>query len=175
MSTEPLKRVVIREARPEDDAVVGELLVQAFITQYAKKLPEVVYTEDRKRALRDVESKRAVAKVWVAELDGRVVGTVALWPPGAPGSEAWLPEAADLRHLATSVDVHGQGLSTPLLDEAERVAREEWRVPAICLHVRRGAEGVERMYMRRGYVREPAGDLELPTVSLVAYVLRFPR
>ncbi|HEY0094347.1 MAG TPA: N-acetyltransferase, partial [Archangium sp.] len=83
--------------------------------------------------------------------------------------------AADLRHLATSVDVHGQGLSAPLLDEAERVAREEWRVPAICLHVRRGVEGVARMYMRRGYVREPAGDLELPTVSLVAYVLRFPR
>ncbi|WP_309892139.1 GNAT family N-acetyltransferase [Archangium sp.] len=175
MSTESLKRVVIREARPEDDAAVGELLVEAFITQYAKKLPEVVYTEERKQALRDVASKRAVAKVWVAELDGRVVGTVALWPPGAPGSEAWLPGAADLRHLATAVEVHGQGLSVPLLEEAERVAREEWRVPAICLHVRRGAEGVGRMYMRRGYVREPAGDLELPTVSLVAYVRRFPR
>jgi len=72
------------------------------------------------------------------------------------------------------VEVHGQGLSAPLLDEAERVAREQWRVPAICLHVRRGAEGVARMYMRRGYMREQAGDLELPTVSLVAYVLRFP-
>jgi predicted N-acetyltransferase YhbS len=175
MSTEPLKRVVIREARPEDDAGVGELLVEAFITQYAKKLPEVVYTEERKRSLRDVAGKRAVAKVWVAELGGRVVGTVALWPPGAPGSEAWIPEAADLRHLATSVEVHGQGLSAPLLDEAERVAREQWRVPAICLHVRRGAEGVARMYMSRGYMREQAGDLELPTVSLVAYVLRFPR
>jgi predicted N-acetyltransferase YhbS len=175
MSTELLKRVVIREARPEDDAAVGELLVEAFISQYAKKLPEVVYTEERKRSLRDVATKRAVAKVWVAELDGRVVGTVALWPPGAPGSEAWLPEAADLRHLATAVDLHGQGVSAPLLDEAERVAREEWRVPAICLHVRRGVEGVARMYMRRGFVREPAGDLELPTVSLEAYVLRFPR
>jgi predicted N-acetyltransferase YhbS len=172
MSTESLERLVIREARPEDDAAIGELLVDAFITQYAKKLPEVAYTEERKRNLRDTATKREVAKVLVAERAGRVVGTVALWPPGAPGSEAWLPNAADLRHLATSVELHGQGLSTPLLDEAERMARA-WGVSAICLHVRRGADGVMRMYQRRGYVREPSGDLELPTVFLVAFVLRF--
>lgn len=172
MSTQGLERVVIREARPEDDAAIGELLVEAFITQYAKKLPEVRYTEERKRELRAVAAKRAVAKVLVAELEGRVVGTVALWPPGAPGSEAWVPGAADLRHLATAVDFHGRGLSTPLLDTAERMARE-WGVPAICLHVRKGADGVARMYQRRGFVREPAGDLELPTVSLTAFVLRF--
>ncbi|PTL75788.1 GNAT family N-acetyltransferase [Vitiosangium sp. GDMCC 1.1324] len=173
MSTEWKERLVIREARPEDDAAIGELLVEAFITQYAKKLPEVQYTEERKRQLRDVASKRAVAKVLVAELEGRVVGTVALWPPGAPGAEAWVPGAADLRHLATAVDFHGRGLSTPLLDAAERVARE-WSVPAICLHVRRGAEGVARMYQRRGFVREPAGDLDTPSVYLEAYLLRFP-
>jgi predicted N-acetyltransferase YhbS len=171
MSTELSKRITLREARPEDDAAIGELLVEAFITQYASKLPEVVYTEERKRSLRDTAGKRAVAKVLVAELEGRVVGTVALWPPGAPGSEAWLPDAADVRHLATSVELHGQGLSGPLMDAAEQVARE-WGVQALCLHVRRGAVGVARMYQRRGFLREPAGDLELPTVSLEAYVLK---
>jgi hypothetical protein len=29
-----------------------------------------------------------------------------------------------------------------------------------------------RMYERRGYVRDPSGDLELPTVSLVAFARR---
>ena len=28
------------------------------------------------------------------------------------------------------------------------------------------------MYMKRGYVREPAGDMSLPSVFLEAYVLR---
>ncbi|MFY0562578.1 GNAT family N-acetyltransferase [Archangium lansingense] len=172
MNTELLKRVVIREARPEDDAAIGELLVEAFVTQYAQKLPEVVYTEERKQSLRDTASKRAVAKVLVAELEGRVVGTVALWPPGAPGSEAWVPGAADLRHLATAVELHGQGLSVPLLEAAERLARE-WRVPAICLHVRQGAAGVARMYQRRGFMREPSADLDTPAVYLEAYVLKF--
>jgi GNAT superfamily N-acetyltransferase len=166
-----VERVRIREARPEDDAVIGELLVDAYITQYAKKLPEVVYTEERKRSLRDVASKRAIASVLVAEVEGEVAGTVALFPPGAPGSEAWTPNTADLRHLATAVRYHGTGLARPLLDAAEALARQ-WGVDAIGLHVRRGAQGVARMYMGRGYARVPEGDLDLPTVYLEAFLLR---
>ncbi|EAU65424.1 putative acetyltransferase [Stigmatella aurantiaca DW4/3-1] len=164
-------RVLIREARPEDDVAIGELLVDAYVTQYAKKLPEVVYTDERKRALREVAAKREVATVLVAEVGGEVAGTVALFAPGAPGSEAWLPDAADLRHLATAVRYHGQGLGKPLLDAAEALARK-WGVKAVCLHVRRGVSGVARMYMGRGYVRTPEGDLDTPTVFLEAYVLR---
>jgi GNAT superfamily N-acetyltransferase len=166
-----LDQVIIRESRPEEDVVVGELVLEAFVTQYAQKLPEVVYTEERKRELRDVAARRAAATVLLAELEGQVVGSVTLYPPGAPGSEAWLPQGANLRQLATTTKLHGKGLSAPLMDAAEALARS-WRVSAICLHVRRGAHGVMRMYQRRGYVRDPAGDLDLPTVYLEAYALR---
>jgi hypothetical protein len=153
--TDVVRRALIREARPEDDAAIGELLVEAYLTQYAKKLPEVVYTEERKSSLRDVAAKRAVASVLVAEVDGEVAGTVSLFPPGAKDSEAWTPNTADLRHL----------------DAAEALARK-WGVDAVALHVRKGVAGVARMYMQRGYVRTPEGDLVLPTVSLEAYLLR---
>src|SRR5438128_11223830 len=121
-------------------------------------MPQVVVGDRRKAELRDVASKRAQATVLVAELEGRVVGTVAVWPPGSPHSEAWLPGAADLRHLAVDPALQGQGLAGPLLDEAERIARDEWGVPAMCLHVRRGNVGVARLYRSRGYTREPQGD-----------------
>jgi GNAT superfamily N-acetyltransferase len=166
-----VKRAIIREARPEDDVAIGELLVDAYITKYAQKMPEVVYTEGRKRSLRDVASKRAIAAVLVAEVDGEVAGTVALFPPGAPGSEAWMPNTADLRHLATSVRYHGTGLSRPLLDAAEDIARK-WGVDGVALHVRKGNVGVAVMYRKRGYARTPEGDLDLPEVSLEAYFLR---
>jgi GNAT superfamily N-acetyltransferase len=167
-----VSRAVIREARPEDDFAIGELLVEAYVTQYAKKMPEVVYTDERKRALRDVANKRAVAKVFVAEVDGEVAGTVSLFPPGAPGSEAWTPNTADLRHLATAVRYHGTGLARPLLDTAENLARQ-WGVDAVGLHVRRGVKGVAELYQRRGYVRTPEGDLDLlPLVYLEAFLLR---
>ncbi|RKH69124.1 GNAT family N-acetyltransferase [Corallococcus aberystwythensis] len=171
MSTDVVKRAVIREARPDDDKVIGDLLVEAYITQYAKKLPEVVYSEERKTFLRDVASKRKVCTLLVAEVDGEVAGTVALYPPGASGSEAWLPRTADLRALATSVRFHGQGLAQPLLAETEVLAKR-WGVDAISLHVRRGATGVARMYERRGYQRAPEGDIDRrPDVYLDAYLL----
>ncbi|NTX05799.1 GNAT family N-acetyltransferase [Myxococcus sp. CA051A] len=165
-------RAVIREARPEDDVAVGDLLIEAFTSQYAKKLPDVVYTDERKRELRDVAARRKIATLLVAEVEGEIVGTVALFPPDAPGSEAWLPRAVDLRGLATAVKFHGSGLAQLLLDSAEAMARR-WDVDAVCLHVRRGATGVVRMYMARGYLREPSGDLDLPSVYLEAYVMRF--
>src|SRR5207302_514400 len=110
--------VVVREARPEDDEVVGEILVSGYLTRYAEKMPEVVLSDRRKAELRDVASKRKESLVLVAELDGKVVGTVAVWAPGATASEAWLPAACDLRHLAFDPAVQGRGLSKPLLDEA---------------------------------------------------------
>ncbi|HEY1089224.1 MAG TPA: GNAT family N-acetyltransferase [Archangium sp.] len=164
--------VIIREAQARDDVAVGELLVEAFVSTYAVKLPEVRVTEQRKKDLRDVASKRAVAKVWVAEHEGRVVGTVALWPPGSRGSESFVPGHADLRHLAVDASHRGGAVSGSLLDAAEAWARRSHQ--GVCLHVRRGALGVARLYESRGYVRRAEGDLDyLPEVFLEAYVLTF--
>ncbi|MDX2012972.1 MAG: GNAT family N-acetyltransferase [Myxococcaceae bacterium] len=169
--TRGMSAVRIREAEAGDDEAVGALLVQAFVEQYARKMPEVVVSERRKDDLRRVSAKRAVAKVWVAELNGRVVGTVAVWPAGAPGSEAWIPGAFDLRHLAVDAQARGQGVSGALLDAAETFARGAG-ASAMCLHVRQGAVGVRRLYEQRGYRREPSGDLDArPEVFLEAFVL----
>ena len=167
-----MTEIIVREARPEDDTVVGDLLVSAFRTAYAAKMPEYSVPEKRERDLRAVAERRKVATVLVAEVAGRVVGTVALYPPGAPSSQAWLPQSADLRHLATDPSLHGLGLSRPLLEETERRARQ-WGVKSISLHVRRGLSGVMALYQRRGYVRAPEGDLHLPgNVELEAFLLK---
>ena len=165
------KAVTVREATPADDVRIGEILVEAFVTAYALKMPEVVVHDERKRELRAVAEKRKVATILVAELDGKIVGTVSIFKPGAPGSESWLADGADLRHLATDVSLHGKGLAAALLLRTEEIVRDEWKLKHICLHVRRGAVGVARMYVSRGYVRDPAGDMEKPGVYLEAHVL----
>ncbi|MBL8909482.1 MAG: GNAT family N-acetyltransferase [Archangium sp.] len=170
MSTSDVR---IREAVAADDAAVGELLVESFVTRYARKMPDVVVTPHRKDELRDVASKREIAKVWVAEVvgSGKIVGTVALWPPGAHRSESWISGAADLRHLAVDGSQAGKGVSKLLIDAAENFARAaKWK--GVCLHVRRGAHGVRRIYEQRGYVRREEGDLDfLPEVFLEAFYL----
>ena len=163
--------MIIRDAVEADDTIVGELLVQAFLTQYAKKLPDVSYTAERLADLRNQSAKRA-SSVLVAEIDGRIVGTVSLYPAGAPGSEAWIVGAADLRLLAIHPEFQGRGLSRRLLDAAEALARK-WRVPAICLHTRQGASGVAGLYQSRGYVRDETGDIDhRPSLYLEAHVLK---
>jgi predicted N-acetyltransferase YhbS len=161
----------VRLAVPADDRSIGDLLVRAFVERYATKLPQVVVTGPRKASLRDVAGKRASARIWVAERDGQVVGTVSLFPPGAAGSEAWIAGAADLRHLAVEPALHGQGVARLLLDVAEGEARA-LGASAVCLHVRREATGVRRLYEARGYHPRPEGDLDLrPEVYLSALAL----
>ncbi len=167
------KAVTVREATPEDDIRIGDLLVEAFVTAYALKMPEVVVHDERKRELRAVAEKRKHATILVAELDRKIVGTVSIFKPGAPGTEAWLSEGADLRHLATDVSLHGKGLAGALLSRAEAIVRDEWKAKHLCLHVRRGAAGVARLYVSRGYVRDPSGDFDKPGVYLEAHVLHF--
>jgi GNAT superfamily N-acetyltransferase len=166
--------ILVRLACEADDSAVGELLVDAFVQTYARKMPEVVVTAERKAQLRAVAAKRAVAHVLVAEVEGMLAGTVAVWAPGTAGSEAWRPNAADLRHLAVSLRHRQLGISTRLLDAAEAQAWH-WGADAVCLHVRRGAHGVRRLYTARGYLPDPAGDLERPEVSLEALALERPR
>lgn len=158
----------IRKARAQDDEAIGELLVQAFVVRYAEKMPEIEVGEERRRDLRDVAGRRARATVLVAEDAGRVVGTVTMYPPGAEDSEAWIAGAANLRYLAIATDRFGSGIAGALMDAAEAIARE-WTATHVCLHVRRGVSGVARLYERRGYRRDPAGDLDLlPVVFLEA-------
>ena len=164
----------VRRAEAKDDTIVGELLVDSFITAYARKMPEVVYDDARKRDLRDMATKRQEATVLVAEQDAQIVGTVMVYPPGVPKNESWIANAADIRQLAIAPAYFGKGYSAALMDEAERIAWS-WGVSACVLHVRRGAAGVGKLYEKRGYVRTPAGDRALPTVFLEAYLLSPPQ
>jgi ribosomal protein S18 acetylase RimI-like enzyme len=164
---------IVRHAREADDYAVGELLVSAYQSAYAVKMPEVILPEQRLKDLRAVAQKRAEAIVLVLEgtgaESGRVLGTVALWRPASAGSEAWLPNACDMRHLATDPATHGRGFSKLLLDEIERIAFEECKADVICLHVRKGNHGVRRLYESRGFVRDESGDREAPGVVLLAF------
>jgi predicted N-acetyltransferase YhbS len=163
--------MIIREATAADDTAVGELLVSAFVTKLAEKL-NFVEPSERLADLRDQAEKRANSTVLVAELNGTVIGTVALYPPGAARSEAWIDGAADLRLLAIAPAFQGRGVSNKLLDAAEDLARA-WNVPVICLHTLRGASGVANLYRSRGYTRDQAGDIDhSATVYLEAHVLR---
>jgi predicted N-acetyltransferase YhbS len=163
--------MIIRNATEADDDEVGELLVRSFEAQNARLMPDVVTTPERRADLRNQKAKRAVATVLAGTIADRIVGTVTVYPPGAAGNEAWIPAAAQIRYLAVHVDYLGMNLSEQLLEEARAVATT-LGATSICLHIRRGADGLGRMYERHGYRREPRGDIDiLPVIFLEGYIL----
>lgn len=162
--------LTIREATAADDHAIGELLIQAFVDTYRRKMPEVVVTESRIADLRNVASKRNDGAVLVCDLYGELCGTVTLLPATFDASRLWDKRLSELRYLAVRHDQKGKGISKALLRAAERVALQ-WGSEGIGLHVRRGAEGVARFYREDGYVRMIEGDVDrTPEVFLEAYL-----
>jgi len=147
--------VIIREATAADDAATGELRVRAYGRRYAEQ--GIAVPEGRWADLRDAAATRAQATVLVGEEAGRLVATVALYPPGTKDNESWIENAVDLRFFAIDPELQGRGFSKAILDAAEEWV---WRAGynTICLHVRREAKGIARIYEARGYRRDPHGD-----------------
>ncbi|MBW8847442.1 MAG: GNAT family N-acetyltransferase [Burkholderiales bacterium] len=102
----------------------------------------------------------AGAQGFVAELDGRLVGTVAVRGPKPP-DEAYIadpppplyttPGTAILSQLAVHPDCRGLGLGERLMDAAEAWAREQG-FAQLALDTAEPAVALRRRYERRGYV-----------------------
>jgi GNAT superfamily N-acetyltransferase len=162
----------MRHAIPADDAALGELLVSAFRDTYAQKMPEVVVTERRIQELCGFDSKRMKGITWVALDESEIVGTVYIVRPFQSDSLVWLPGFCELKHLAVAPQWRGSSLSDLLMEFAWETV-SDWQAKGVCVHVRRGAEGVRRFYTDRGFARDPYGDFDrLPEVFLEAHFKR---
>lgn len=105
-------------------------------------------------------SRLTDAQGFVAELDGRLIGTVAIRGP-KPAGEAYIadpppplyttPGTAILSQLAVHPDYRGQGLGEQLMDAAEVWARERGFVQ-LALDTAAPAVALRRRYEKRGYV-----------------------
>lgn len=145
-----------RIARPSDDLNIATLLEDSFVKLYAEKL-NLQTPASRLQELKDVALRRANGAVALIELGYRTVGTFSLIEAQSPLSQSWVVGAANLRCVAVDPHYQGFGFSDVLVSWADEIAIM-WKVKSICLHVQEGAEALERLYSRHGYVRDPAGD-----------------
>lgn len=105
-------------------------------------------------------ARLAGAQGWVAELNGRLVGTVAVRGP-KPASERYIadtppplyttPGTAILSQLAVRPDCRGMGLGERLMNAAESWAAAHG-FTAIALDTAGPAAQLQHLYQRRGYV-----------------------
>jgi len=111
----------IRELGPDESvAPLTDLLHRAYARLGAMGLNYTAVAQDD-----DVTARRArKGTCLVAEVDGRLVGTLALHGRDEESEAAWFrrEDVAVLEQFAVDPDVQGRGVGTALIDEAERRA-----------------------------------------------------
>ncbi len=161
-------RLVIRNARSEELDQVALLLKEAY-QEYDKYLPPEIfksYLED----IMDVRSRLPDSDLLVAELDGRLVGTVTLYLR-AVESRVWPAGWASVRLLGVLPDYRGRGIGKALMEECIRRCKKEG-IRILGLHTTEAMASAKRMYERMGFTRVPEFDFHpRPGVVVMAYRL----
>jgi GNAT superfamily N-acetyltransferase len=163
------KTLEIREVRTAAEVEAAGRVTVAANAEFAPADPEGPFAPSWARYLvemADTAARAAQGALLVAVEDGRVVGTVTLYL--APGSMQWRPDDAMFRFLAVDPSARGRGIGRALfqacLDRARAAGKRR-----MALHTTEWMATARAMYERAGFRREPAGDVELPGVSIIAY------
>ena len=167
-----VSHVVIRDARPSDRDAVCALTLDAY-GEYATVMTPGSWSGLERAVHAALDSTERMHRI-VMEHDGRLVGSVFLYPPsadayGGAGHRVPWPE---LRLLAVSAGARGMGVGQMLVEVCIQRARSEG-ARAIGLHTSQSMKGAMRLYARAGFGRAPEYDFQPEGAELVeAYVLQ---
>ena len=160
------RSVEIRRARPDDVDAVGDLTADAYVG--AGVIPAgAAYVE----FLRDAAHRDREAELWVAAVDGTVVGTVTYVEPGSALVEIAREGEAEMRSLAVSPSATGRGVGEALTRHVIERARSRG-LGAVVLCSSTTMHAAHRLYERLGFTRLPERDWSpVADVRLLAYTL----
>lgn len=158
----------IRDARFDELDKVSQLLKDAYQRYETTLSPRAweYYLAD----IMDVRSRLGPAELIVAELNGRLVGTVTLYLKSS-SEQGWPQGWAGVRLLGVHPDFRSHGVGHTLMDECIRRCRQQG-LAAIGLHTTTFMDVARRMYERMGFTRVPEFDFHpAPGVVVMAYRL----
>jgi ribosomal protein S18 acetylase RimI-like enzyme len=161
--------IEVREARPEESAELGRIVVDAY-----RAIGALEGDEEYAAELRDVAGRAKVAVVLAAvdAADGRPIGCATYVPgPSSPLAEELGPGEASIRMLAVDPAASGRGAGTALAAACvERARADGFR--RVVLHSLPVMTGAQRIYERLGFRHVPERDwVPVPHIHLLCFVL----
>jgi ribosomal protein S18 acetylase RimI-like enzyme len=159
-------RLVLRRVTPDDAAGVaaaGEVTVAGY-AEFGRAEGDP-YTEK----LRDAGARAREAELWVAEVDGAVVGTVTVALPGSVWQEIAADGEGEFRMLAVSPAARGRGVGDALVGLVLERCRAAG-CSSVVLSSLTTMRSAHRLYERRGFRRLPERDwTPVPGVDLLGF------
>lgn len=152
---------IVRPADPGELGAVVEVL-RAANTQFAAVLPSALYAAYLANVL-DIHSRLAVSELLVAELDGRLAGTITIYPDASDEGWDWPAHWAGFRAIAVAPEARGRGIGRHLAEAAIARVRELDKA-AVCLHTAHFMRAAVPLYESLGFRRCPDYDQDVSTL-----------
>lgn len=162
----------IRTARPDEREIIAHLTREAY-GEYAHVMAPSAWAALEAAIESSLANDTNVTRL-VAELDGAIVGSAALYAPDAAayGDLASATPWPEVRLVAVAPSARGRGVARALVEECIRRARTSGAT-VIGLHTSRSMRAAMRLYERLGFIRDPEHDFHPPGAELVeGYLLR---
>ncbi|WP_100334140.1 GNAT family N-acetyltransferase [Bacillus alkalisoli] len=161
----------IRNAKATEITFIREQRLEAY-KEYAKKLPEAHWKLLKRSILSETDMQDGV-EIIVAEMDGKLVGSVVLFPPNLKAYEGYgdALEHSELRMLAVAPSLRGKGVASVLV--AECINRTGWKgLFSIGLHTGEFMGNAIKLYEKFEFVRVPEHDFEPANDGIVVKAFR---
>jgi ribosomal protein S18 acetylase RimI-like enzyme len=166
--------LIIREARPTEVDEISKLIHLANREYVPTPMrpqwqgPWDAYWHE----MGDVGHRLDKAKIIVAELGGRVIGTVTFYPDGKLAEPRSVPpDWPGIRLLAVAPDARGAGIGKALMLECLKRARMIGAT-TVGLYSMQTQVIAQRMYQRMGFCRVPELDYwPVPEICIMAFRL----
>ena len=158
--------LTIRDARDDDRPRIAELTMSAY-GEYATIMTPESWRMLEGALRQSLADDSGVTRI-VAELDGALVGSAALYEPGvdAYGALAASARWPEVRLVAVAHSARGRGIAHALVSECVRRAKASG-ASSLGLHTSRSMSAAMRLYKRMGFVRDPSSDFQPPGAELV--------
>ncbi|PGS48837.1 GNAT family N-acetyltransferase [Bacillus sp. AFS041924] len=149
----------IRNAEIEMYSSIREQRIEAY-NEYASVLPVNHWNALKKSISSNVDEQKGVELI-VATLQGKVVGSVALFPAKTNAYEGYVDELdyPEIRMLSVDSAYRGQGVAYALISECINRTKEKG-FKAIGLHTGEFMKNAISLYERLGFKRLPKFDFE---------------
>ncbi|ASS97107.1 GNAT family N-acetyltransferase [Peribacillus simplex] len=151
--------VKIRKALLYEVEMIREQRVKAY-EEHAQSIPEGHWDALKKAISSDADEQRDV-ELLVAELDGEVVGSVALFPAKSDAYKGLVDmlDYPEIRMLAVTPQARHKGVAEALIQECIRRTKVNGS-QYIGLHTADFMKTAMRLYERMGFVRLPQFDFQ---------------
>jgi GNAT superfamily N-acetyltransferase len=167
-----MSSIVVRAARPGEHERIARHTLQAY-REYASVMEPSAWAALEQAVHASLADDAGVTRI-VAEQEGAIVGSAALYAPDAAayGALASPTSWPEVRLVAVAPTARGRGIARALVEECIRRARLAGATK-LGLHTSRSMRAAIQLYERMGFVRDPEHDFHPPGAELVeGYLLR---